>query len=185
MIMYADDTTLFCNITETPAAEHLLNLELCKINDWLSANKLSLNVNKTKPWFSFILIRHYYILNCVLMLLKLNMLTTYFLGLQLNHNLKWNKHINYVSLKMSKITGLLLKLKSMYPTSILKSIYNTLILPNINYCMLSWGLKLIKYTLYKNELFDIFQRVSLERIRNHYVGNTICLKYKTYIIWLF
>ena len=45
-----------------------------------------------------------------------------FLGLQLNHNLKWNTHINYVSLKISKVTGLLYKLKSVYPITILKSI---------------------------------------------------------------
>ena len=55
MIMYADDTTLFCDITGTPAHEHLLNLELCKISDWLSANKLSLNVNKTK-----LMVFHYF-----------------------------------------------------------------------------------------------------------------------------
>ena len=48
MIMYADDTTLICDINGNPADEHLLNMELCKITDWLSANKLSLNVNKTK-----------------------------------------------------------------------------------------------------------------------------------------
>ena len=46
--MYADDTTLFCDINGNPADEHVLNTELCKITDWLSANKLSLNVNKTK-----------------------------------------------------------------------------------------------------------------------------------------
>ena len=46
--MYADDTTLFCGINRNPADEHLLNTELCKITDWLSANKLSLNVNKTR-----------------------------------------------------------------------------------------------------------------------------------------
>ena len=62
-----------------------------------------------------------------------------FLGLQLNHNLKWNTHINYVSLKISKVTGLLYKLTSVYPITILKSIYNTLVLPHINYCILSWG----------------------------------------------
>ena len=111
-----------------------------------------------------------------------------FLGLQLNHNLKWNKHINYVSLKMSKITGLLHKLKSNDPISILKYIYiaySTLILPNINYCILSWGSQIDKiHSIQKREL-DLFQRVILERIRNHYLGNTICLKYKTYIIWLF
>ena len=48
MIMYADDTTLFCDINRNSADEHLLNVELCKITDWLSANKLSLNVTKTK-----------------------------------------------------------------------------------------------------------------------------------------
>ena len=32
-----------------------------------------------------------------------------FLGLQLNHNLKWNTHINYGSLKISKVTGYYIK----------------------------------------------------------------------------
>ena len=34
--------------TITLLALHLLNVELCKITDWLSANILCLNVNKTK-----------------------------------------------------------------------------------------------------------------------------------------
>ena len=48
MVMYVDDTTLFCDINGNPADEHVLNTELCKITDCLYANKLSLNVNKTK-----------------------------------------------------------------------------------------------------------------------------------------
>ena len=51
MIMYADDTTLFCEVTSTvysPDVEHSLNAELSIITDWLAANKLSLNANKTK-----------------------------------------------------------------------------------------------------------------------------------------
>ena len=67
-----------------------------------------------------------------------------FLGLQLNHNLKWNKHISHVSLKLTKITGLLHKMKLEFPTSILKSIYNTLLLPHINYCILTWGSQIDK-----------------------------------------
>ena len=46
--MYADDTTLFCDINSIPDVEHSLNAELSKITDWLAANKLSLNANKTK-----------------------------------------------------------------------------------------------------------------------------------------
>ena len=47
MIMYADDTTLYCNIKDVPNYENVLNVELCKITDWLAANKLSLKVGKT------------------------------------------------------------------------------------------------------------------------------------------
>ena len=62
-----------------------------------------------------------------------------FLGLQINHNLNWNHHIRSISFKVSKIAGILHQLKNKFPTSILKSIYNTLILPHLNYCALCWG----------------------------------------------
>ena len=70
-----------------------------------------------------------------------------FLGLQLNHTLQCNKQLSCVSLKIKKIAGLLHKLKSEYPTSILKSIFNTLILPNITYYILSWGSQIDKLFL--------------------------------------
>ena len=47
MLMYADDTTLYCNINQNVTAEVIYG-ELLKINQWLGANKLSLNVSKTK-----------------------------------------------------------------------------------------------------------------------------------------
>ena len=47
MVMYADDTTLFCNI-DNNVTEDVINRELLKIYEWLGANKLSLNVAKTK-----------------------------------------------------------------------------------------------------------------------------------------
>ena len=48
MIMYVDDTTLLCDINNDNDIETLINDELCKITNWLPANKLSLNVKKTK-----------------------------------------------------------------------------------------------------------------------------------------
>ena len=47
MVMYADDTTLFCKISDQ-VDETAINTELSKIYNWLSSNKLSLNVAKTK-----------------------------------------------------------------------------------------------------------------------------------------
>ena len=42
-ILYADETTLFTNEQNL-----LINGELLKVNDWLVANRLSLDVNKIK-----------------------------------------------------------------------------------------------------------------------------------------
>ena len=121
MIMYADDTTLFCDINGNPADEHVLNTELCKITDWFSAHKLFLNVNKTKCMVFHSDEKKILYPKLFIEAIKIERVEYFnFLGLQLNHTLKWNKQLSCVSLKISKITGLLHKLKSEYPTSILK-----------------------------------------------------------------
>ena len=148
MIMYADDTTLYCDIHGVPNIQHLLNAELSKISDWLAANKLSLNVSKTKLMIFHsdkkkVLYPKLFINNS-----EIERVDSFnFLGLQLNHNLNWTKHINYISLKMSKIIGIIYKLKSVFPTAILRSIYNTLLLPHMSYCILSWGSQIDKIRL--------------------------------------
>ena len=40
MIMYAHDTTLFCDINSFPDVENSSNAELSKITDWLAANRV-------------------------------------------------------------------------------------------------------------------------------------------------
>ena len=116
--MYADDTTLYCDIKDVPNYENVLNVELCKITNWLAANKLSLNVSKTK-----FMVFHSDKKKVVYPKLLINNIEIErvdyfnFLGLQLNHNLNWNKHVNYVSLKISKISGILYRLRSEFPTA--------------------------------------------------------------------
>ena len=48
--MYADDTTLSCNLNNMNKenARLLLNAELKHVSDWLACNTLSLNIDKTK-----------------------------------------------------------------------------------------------------------------------------------------
>ena len=48
-ILYADDTTLYCNLEDFVYCdtETAINRELQKINLWLQRNKLTLNVGKT------------------------------------------------------------------------------------------------------------------------------------------
>ena len=48
LIMYADDTTLFCDFDNINNTEETTNDDLIKLTEWLRCNQLSLNVNKTK-----------------------------------------------------------------------------------------------------------------------------------------
>ena len=60
------------------------------------------------------------------------------MGLILESNLSWNKHINHISLKVSKAIGILYRRKSVYTLSVLLTLYNTLVLPYFNYGIQTW-----------------------------------------------
>ena len=62
-----------------------------------------------------------------------------YLGLQLSNDLNWDKHKCVISLKLTKTIGVLNRLRYEYPEEILLTLYNTLILPHLNYCILLWG----------------------------------------------
>ena len=62
-----------------------------------------------------------------------------FLGIHIDENLSWEKHILETANKISKVNGLLSKLKHFFPSKTLLLIYNSLILSRINYGLLIWG----------------------------------------------
>ena len=84
-----------------------MNVELLKMIDWLAANKLSLNARKTKFMVFYSDKKIVMYLKLLINDVEIESVDYFkFLGLQLNHNLKWNKHKSHVSLKITKITGL-------------------------------------------------------------------------------
>jgi len=62
-----------------------------------------------------------------------------FLGLIINENLNWKTHSEKVSNSISKTIGILNRLKHFLPLNIKTTLYNSLILSHINYCLLVWG----------------------------------------------
>ena len=62
-----------------------------------------------------------------------------FLGLILDQEMSWKIHSQKVHTKISKVGGILARLKRFLPSNILLTIYNSLLLPRINYCLLCWG----------------------------------------------
>ena len=62
-----------------------------------------------------------------------------FLGLTLDTNISWKNHYNNTSNKISRTIGVLNKIKHILPQHIKVIIYNTLVLPHLNYCITAWG----------------------------------------------
>ena len=139
MMMYADDTTLYCNLSQHIHAFEI-NTELVKVKEWLSSNKLSLNVSKTK-----FMVFHTSQRNIEYPKLKIGnndierVDQFNFLGIILNYNLTWNNHIDHISKKIARVIGIMYRLKHIYPQSVLQMLYNTLIVPHFTYCLLVWG----------------------------------------------
>ena len=126
-----------------------ITTELEKIFKWLDVNKLCLNTAKSK-----------YVLfhmpqGCVTLCdtelsfsfngipIK-NVKEFNFLGLIIDSNLNWKAHLNAIG---ARITGLLRKLKYIFPKHILHFIYNSLIMPHLNYMLLACGTKSHKIEL--------------------------------------
>jgi hypothetical protein len=119
-----------------------INIEITKIAIWLKANKLSLNITKTK-FMSF---------ECpgtscrpIQLALKLDETSIdcvehfNFLGLIIPKFLNWSLHTKHISLKISRATGRLNHLKYFLSKTILITIYHALITPHLNYQLVNWG----------------------------------------------
>ena len=114
--------------------ESTVNQELCKLFDWLTANKLTLNIKKT----NFVIFRpaqrkltyHPKIMifdndqnkNVALECKEF----VRYLGIIIDNNLSWKHHIDHVAIKMSRTVGLICKLRHFLPRHTLLTIFCSL-----------------------------------------------------------
>ena len=141
-VMFADDTNLIIkgkNLTELTSA---INQDLKSLNDFFKANKLKLNVNKTK----MVCFRkkgqnfEKEDLKIVLDEIPLDCEDqATFLGICLDSHLSWDTHCNNVALKMAKNSGILNRVKNYLPSSSLTILYNSLISSHFSYGLEVWG----------------------------------------------
>ncbi len=61
------------------------------------------------------------------------------LGIIIDENLTWDKHIYKMCNKISKRLGLLKRLKKFIPSNTLIMLFNSLVLPHFDYANVVWG----------------------------------------------
>ena len=64
---------------------------------------------------------------------------TKFLGVILDNKLHWHAHCDYICGKFSKGIGIIIKTRNVFNETTLLSLYNSLILPYVSYCIQVWG----------------------------------------------
>lgn len=162
IISYADDTALISEDTNWIAVEEKMNKHLDKVANWLSLNKLSLNIEKTvyMTLGSYVdsLPRD---MNIVIRGKKVNRVDhCKYLGVIFDHNLKWNKHIENILKKTKYLIFLFKKLTKFMNINTLKMVYHALVHSIITYGIIAWG---GAYFNYKN-LLQSFQNNILKII---------------------
>ena len=133
--LFADDTSLFFNHQLFSTA----NDELKNIGDWLASNKLSINIEKTV----------YLLFNSTKIVPPLPELQLYgtpiqrqnntkFLGILIDDKLSWKNHAHSIIGKISRMLGVIYKIKNNLTLSALRTIYLSLIQPSIHYGIIFW-----------------------------------------------
>ena len=140
-ILFADDANLFISHNDPVYLMTTLNIELNKLSTWFAANRLSLNLSKTnfmvfkprqkKQSFEFQVFINDQPISQVS--------ETMFLGVFLDDNLCWKPHISLLASKLSKSIGIIHKSRFFLSTLSLRTLYNSMILPYLNYCNIAWG----------------------------------------------
>ena len=142
-ILFADDTTIFKSSNNIEHLHKAMNEDLKILEDWFKANKLSLNASKT----NYILFRNKKSEisnnNCKLIINgeEIGLVSkTKFLGIIIDEHLEWKYHIDMCKRKISSGNYVLRSLKHILTTSVLTTIYHSMIHPYIAYGLMLWDL---------------------------------------------
>ena len=126
-----------------PSTESLcdrVNLELDKVKTWLDCNRLCLNVSKT--CYQLYTKRSIEISLDIKIndttILRAN--SVKFLGVMVDEQLSFKRHIENIARKLAVGIGFLFRGREVLGRKELILLYNTLLLPHLNYCSLVWGI---------------------------------------------
>lgn len=136
---YADDAVLKYRAKSMNELQCLMQQDLELISKWFSANFMKINIDKTNY---MIFSRGNNSQNLTLRIAGVELrqvAETDYLGLKIDKGLKWKNHIQKTRNKILPIIFALKKARGCLNTSSCWNIYNSFILPHLNYMNSIWG----------------------------------------------
>ena len=141
VMLYADDTAIMYSDSNIVNVESTLNEELDAINSWLKLNKLTLNASKTQCMTVGSPRKLTTVENIQLQIdqVPLEKVTVCkYLGIWMDENLSWHKHVQGLVSKISCRLALLRRLRGYLDSHTLKLLCNSLVLPHFEYSCPAW-----------------------------------------------
>lgn len=175
--IYADDTALLHADENYATLVQKTETGLKNVITWANLNKLHINHSKS---FFMIYAPKIKMKNVNLLRIKcenfsiLRVKTFKYLGLTLDEHLNYNLHISKVNQSLFLITRKINNLKHFLPKDKIILLYNSLILPILNYCSIFWG---------TNTITRLKKTISLQKIfvksinRNSLYGSSTLIFY--------
>lgn len=151
LISYADDTAIVFTEATWESTKSLAESQLQKIYAWLHHNKLTLNTKKSKfVTFSptivdqpidFTLKLHSpncSLNNCVCPSID-RVSSIKYLGVIIDQHIRWSEHIAHVNKRLRPLIPRLFVLREILSKKQLMTIYSSLALSILGYCITAWG----------------------------------------------
>ena len=140
-IHFADDTVLMHENKSLEDMEKNVNFDLKNINDWLIANKISLNANKTE----MVLFRNHrkkidfkMEIKIADKIIEMSDVVKY-LGIYIDKHLNWKHHVQITKTKLARAVGMLSKIRHFVPRITLRVIYHSIFSSHLMYGSQIWG----------------------------------------------
>ena len=141
-VIYADDTNVFVTDRSLNNLVSRSNDALVAIKKWISRNRLTLNERKTQYIVYHRSQRSNPVLSSPILIDDIvisRVCETKFLGVYMDENLCWHRHISHICSILSKYVAIFLKIKDKISKENLLIIYYSLVYSNLIYCVSVWG----------------------------------------------
>ena len=141
-ILYADDTTLIISGDKYEDLFRFVNEDLVTLSQWLSLNKLTLNLKKTK-YIAYSLTNRTaqlpHELNVILNGVVIERVSEFkFLGIYVDEHLSWKTHMTKLLSKLYRNLGVARKISCFLNRKALMQMFHSMIMSHIRYGITVW-----------------------------------------------
>lgn len=139
-VHFADDTTVHMSGSNLRKLCLDMSEELVGVNEWMNANRLSLNVEKT----SFMLFTHSTVKREEVVIsiggrTVQQVRSAKFLGITIDDRLNFNQHTSILCRRLSCAVGVMYRMSVCVPGFVLRMLYFSLFYPHLIYGVSVWG----------------------------------------------